>query len=96
MQILQSQAGPSSGLGFYSEMSVHYPPLHVSEPGTIQAGLLGMGTSTHALRRTISSHMTGLSGGNKDSISKVTLITNCVLLSANYEPVIFSLYLFPC
>ncbi|KAL8112080.1 hypothetical protein AgCh_019687 [Apium graveolens] len=69
--ILQSQAGPSSGPGFHTEMSMHYPPLHVSQPRTIQESLLGMGTSSHALRRTISSHMTGLNGGNKDSTSKV-------------------------
>uniref|UniRef100_A0A166ECC6 BHLH domain-containing protein n=1 Tax=Daucus carota subsp. sativus TaxID=79200 RepID=A0A166ECC6_DAUCS len=62
--ILQT-AGPSSGLGFYTDMS-----MHVSQPGTIQAGLLGMGTFPNALNRTISSHM-AISGGNTDSTSQV-------------------------
>lgn len=71
-QILQSQPGPSSALGFHSDMSMSYHPLHASRPGLIQAGLPSPGTSSDALRRTINSHLTAMNGGYKESTAQVT------------------------
>ncbi|KAK4784019.1 hypothetical protein SAY86_018387 [Trapa natans] len=42
--ILHSRAGPSSILGFFSDMTLPYPPpVHPSQPGLIPAGLNGTG-----------------------------------------------------
>lgn len=71
-QILQSRAGPSSTLGFHPGMSMPYAPMHLPQPGLIQAGLAGMGPSPDELRRSLTSHLTSMSGGYKEPNSQVT------------------------
>ncbi|KAL8121000.1 transcription factor bHLH49 isoform X2 [Apium graveolens] len=69
--ILQSRAGPSSTLGFHPAMSMPYAPMHLAQPGLIQAGLAGMGPSPDELRRSLTSHLTSMSGGYKEPNSQV-------------------------
>ncbi|XWS69570.1 hypothetical protein CRYUN_Cryun04dG0190500 [Craigia yunnanensis] len=64
--IIQSRAGPSSTLGFSRDMSVGYPPLHLSQPGFVQAALPVMRNSVGVIRRTLSSQSTPMTGGFKE------------------------------
>ncbi|KAM1065270.1 hypothetical protein ACFX13_021161 [Malus domestica] len=64
--ILQSRIGPSSTLGFSPDMPMVYPQLHPSQPGLIQAGLPGMGSSSDLLRSAMGSQMTQMTGGFKE------------------------------
>ncbi|KAM1085485.1 hypothetical protein FF1_011298 [Malus domestica] len=64
--ILQSRVGPSSTLGFSPDMPMAYPQLHPSQPGLIQAGLRGMGSSSDLLRRAMGPQMTPITGGFKE------------------------------
>ncbi|CAK9159947.1 unnamed protein product [Ilex paraguariensis] len=68
--VLQSRAGPSS-LGFPPDMTMPYSLLHSSHPGVIHTVLPGVGNSSDALRRTINSHVTAMSGEYKESTSHV-------------------------
>ncbi|XP_074332859.1 uncharacterized protein LOC141670820 isoform X2 [Apium graveolens] len=70
--ILQSRAGPSSTLGFHPTMSMPYSPMHLAQTGLIQVGLAGMGPSPDELQRSITSHLTSMSGGSKEPNSQVT------------------------
>ena len=59
-------------MGFSSETTIPYPQLHPSQPGLIQVGLQGLGNSSDAIRRTISSQLTAMSGGGyKESTPQV-------------------------
>ncbi|KAL8106022.1 transcription factor bHLH49-like [Apium graveolens] len=69
--ILQSRAGPSSTLGFHPDMSMPYPPMHLSQHGLVQAGLTGMGPSPDALQRSFTAHLASMSGGYKLPNSQV-------------------------
>lgn len=71
-QILQSRAGPSSTLGFHPAMPMPFAPMHLPQPGLIQAGLAGMGPSPDELRRSLTSHLTSMSGRYKEPNSQVT------------------------
>ncbi|KAB2624389.1 transcription factor bHLH49-like [Pyrus ussuriensis x Pyrus communis] len=64
--ILQSRVGPSSTLGFSPDMPMIYRQLHPSQPGLIQAGLPGMGSSSDLLRRAMGSQITQMTGGFKE------------------------------
>ncbi|KAK1389868.1 Transcription factor bHLH49 [Heracleum sosnowskyi] len=68
--ILQSRAGPST-LGFHPGMPMPFAPMHLPQPGLIQAGLVGMGPSPDELRRSLTSHLTSMSGGYKEPNSQV-------------------------
>ncbi|GAA0185964.1 hypothetical protein LIER_33252 [Lithospermum erythrorhizon] len=63
----QSRAGPSSSLAFPHDLTMPYhPALHSNPPGLMQAGLLGMGGSSDALRRFINPEFTNMAGGYKE------------------------------
>uniref|UniRef100_A0A5B6Z6Z5 Uncharacterized protein n=2 Tax=Davidia involucrata TaxID=16924 RepID=A0A5B6Z6Z5_DAVIN len=72
-EILQSRAGPSSTLGFTPDMTMPFSSLHPSQPGLIQAGLPGM-ANLDALRRTINSQLTTMSGGYKEPTPQVPTV----------------------
>ncbi|TYH34064.1 hypothetical protein ES332_D13G103400v1 [Gossypium tomentosum] len=63
--IIQSRAGPST-LGFSSDLSVGYPPLHPSQPGLGPGGFPVMENNADIIRRTLSSHFTPMTGGFKE------------------------------
>ncbi|KAL0424841.1 UNVERIFIED_CONTAM: Transcription factor [Sesamum radiatum] len=68
--ILQSRAGMSSSMAFPPDMTMPFAPLHPSQPGLIQAGLLS--NSSETLRRSISSLQSpAISGGFKEPTSQV-------------------------
>ncbi|KAL4360828.1 hypothetical protein GQ457_04G010580 [Hibiscus cannabinus] len=60
--IIQSQAGPSST---HPDLSVGYPSLHLSQPGLVQAALPVMGNNADVMRRSLTSHLTSMTGGLK-------------------------------
>ncbi|KAA3483851.1 transcription factor bHLH49-like isoform X1 [Gossypium australe] len=64
--IIQSRAGPSSTLGFSSDLSMGYPPLHPSQPGLVQAPLPVIGNSSDVIHRALSSQLTSMTGGLKE------------------------------
>ncbi|KAL0396875.1 UNVERIFIED_CONTAM: Transcription factor [Sesamum calycinum] len=67
--ILQSRAGMSSSMAFPPDMTMPFAPLHPSQPGLIQAGLLS--NSSETLRRSISSLQSpAISGGFKEPTSQ--------------------------
>ncbi|KAL0430037.1 UNVERIFIED_CONTAM: Transcription factor [Sesamum radiatum] len=66
--ILQSRAGMSSSLALPPDMTLPFAPLHTSQPGLIQAGLLS--NSSETLRRPISLQSPAISGGFKESTSQ--------------------------
>ncbi|KAL3510976.1 hypothetical protein ACH5RR_030377 [Cinchona calisaya] len=68
--VLQSRAFPSS-LAFPPDMTMAYPPLHQSQQGMVQAGLHGLGSPSDALRRSINSSLTSVSGSFKEPSSHV-------------------------
>lgn len=70
--ILQSRSGPSATLGFPPEMTMPYPSLSQLQPGIIQTGLAGVGSSSDTVRRTINSHLSAISGGYKEPSSQVS------------------------
>ncbi|KAK8529101.1 hypothetical protein V6N12_059892 [Hibiscus sabdariffa] len=63
--IIQSQAGPSSTQGFSPDLSAGYPSLHLSQPGLVQAALPVMGNNADVMRRSLTSHLTSMTGGLK-------------------------------
>lgn len=64
---LQSRAGPSSTMGFSSDMARGYSPIHPSQAGMIQPGLGALANTSDLLRRTINSQLTTLTGGYKEA-----------------------------
>lgn len=64
--MFSARAGPSAGLGFSPDMPMAYPPLHQAPHSMMHPGLPGIGNSSDALRRTITSQLNNLGGGYKE------------------------------
>ncbi|XP_059655624.1 transcription factor bHLH49-like isoform X2 [Cornus florida] len=60
--ILQSQAAAPSAPGFSPNMNMHFPLVHLSQPGLDQAGIPGVAHSPDALRRMLNSQLTTIRG----------------------------------
>ncbi|GMI75294.1 CIB1 Like protein 1 [Hibiscus trionum] len=59
--MIQSRAGPSTQ-GFSPDLSVSYPSLHLSQPGLVQAALPVMENNADVMRRSLTSHLTSMTG----------------------------------
>ncbi|KAI7742763.1 hypothetical protein M8C21_021136 [Ambrosia artemisiifolia] len=68
--ILDSRLGSSGSLGFGAEMAMPYPP-NQSQMAIMQGGISGVGSSSDAVRRSLSSHLMAIGGGFKDPASQV-------------------------
>nr|WQQ41755.1 bHLH13 protein [Camellia japonica] len=64
--MLQSRAGPSSTLGYSPDLTMPFPSLRPPQPGLIQTGLPGVPNTSDALQRSITTHLTAISGGFKE------------------------------
>ncbi|KAK9107191.1 hypothetical protein Syun_023202 [Stephania yunnanensis] len=64
-EILHSRGGPSS-LGFSPDMAIAHNQLHPQQQSLIQAGISGLGTTSEALRTTINSQLTPMTGAFKE------------------------------
>ncbi|CAI9096390.1 OLC1v1032534C1 [Oldenlandia corymbosa var. corymbosa] len=69
--ILQSRAGPPH-LNFLPDISMAYPQVHQSQQGLVPSSLHGLGSSSDALRRSLSSQFTTGSSSLKDLSSQVS------------------------
>lgn len=62
-------------------MSMAYPTLHQSQEALVQAGLHGLGNSSDALRRSISSQCTTASGSFKELSAHVSFVNHAPTFS---------------
>ncbi|KAJ8426790.1 hypothetical protein Cgig2_007845 [Carnegiea gigantea] len=70
-QMFSTRAGPSASLGYSPDFPMAYPPLHPTQHSVLQPGVPGIGSSSDALRRTITSQLTNMGGGYKDTAAQL-------------------------